>query len=83
MNTRIRELMIEAGYAAPELAGRANRLVELVVKECMAIADKERADYEKHRKSTFDFDEKNIYAEGEAACDSIKYRIKSRLGDPR
>ncbi len=34
MNDRIRELMIEAGYAAPELAGRANKLVELIVREC-------------------------------------------------
>jgi len=35
MNARIRELMIQAGYAAPELAGRAHRLAELVVKECL------------------------------------------------
>ena len=26
--------MIEAGYAAPEIAGRANKLAELIVKEC-------------------------------------------------
>lgn len=38
MNERIRELMIEAGYAAPELAGRANKLVELIVKECARVA---------------------------------------------
>jgi hypothetical protein len=35
MNERIKELMLTAGYAAPELAGRANKLVELMVKECM------------------------------------------------
>lgn len=34
MNQRIKELMLEAGYAAPELAGRANKLVDLIVKEC-------------------------------------------------
>ena len=34
MNKRIRELMLEAGYAAPELAGRANALVELIIEEC-------------------------------------------------
>lgn len=33
MNKRVRELMIEAGYAAPELAGRANKLVELMIEE--------------------------------------------------
>lgn len=83
MNERIREIMLEAGYAAPELAGRANKLVELLLNECISIAEQERAEYEKHRKSTFDFDEKNIYAEGEAACDSIKYRIKLRLGNSK
>ncbi len=34
MNERLRELMIEAGYAAPELAGRAQCLAELIVNEC-------------------------------------------------
>jgi hypothetical protein len=26
--------MLEAGYAAPEIAGRATKLVELIVAEC-------------------------------------------------
>lgn len=34
MNQRLKELMLEAGYAAPEIAGRANKLAELIVKEC-------------------------------------------------
>jgi hypothetical protein len=34
MNEKIKELMIESGFAAPELAGRANKLAELIVKEC-------------------------------------------------
>jgi hypothetical protein len=29
--------MLEAGYAAPEIAGRANKLAELIVRECMAM----------------------------------------------
>jgi hypothetical protein len=37
MNKRLKELMLEAGYAAPELAGRANLLATLLVKECAAI----------------------------------------------
>jgi hypothetical protein len=32
--------MLEAGYAAPELAGRANKLAELIVNECAEIAHK-------------------------------------------
>ena len=34
MNERLRELMLEAGYAAPELAGRAQVFAELIVREC-------------------------------------------------
>ena len=37
MNERLKELMLEAGYAAPELAGRANKLAELIVRECIDI----------------------------------------------
>jgi hypothetical protein len=34
MNEKLRELMLEAGYAAPEIAGRATKLAELIVREC-------------------------------------------------
>jgi hypothetical protein len=34
MNQRLKELMLEAGYAAPEIAGRANKFAELMVEEC-------------------------------------------------
>jgi hypothetical protein len=37
MNKRLRELMLEAGYAAPELAGRANKLADLIVGECAGL----------------------------------------------
>lgn len=37
MNERLRELMVEAGYAAPELAGRARRLAELIVQDCCKV----------------------------------------------
>ncbi len=39
MNERIRELMLEAGYAAPELAGRGKKLAELVIQHCATVAD--------------------------------------------
>ena len=44
MNEQLRQLMLEAGYAAPELAGRANKFAELIVKECMDIASEVRGD---------------------------------------
>jgi hypothetical protein len=38
MNEKIKELMLEAGFAAPELAGRANKFAELLVQECADLA---------------------------------------------
>ena len=37
MNERLKELMLEAGYAAPEIAGRARRLADLIIKDCIGI----------------------------------------------
>jgi hypothetical protein len=34
MNETLKRLMLEAGYAAPEIATRAHVLAELIVKEC-------------------------------------------------
>ena len=39
MNERIRELMIKADYPAPELALRAQELVELILQDCMSICE--------------------------------------------
>jgi hypothetical protein len=38
MNNRIKELMLEAGYAAPEIAPRAQRLAELLILEICETA---------------------------------------------
>lgn len=40
MNEKIKELMLEAGYAAPEIALRAQKLAELIVAECAMIANR-------------------------------------------
>lgn len=34
MNEHVKELMVKAGYAAPELASRAKLLSELMIREC-------------------------------------------------
>lgn len=39
MNEQIKKLMFKAGYAAPELAGRAQVLAELIVRECIKVID--------------------------------------------
>jgi hypothetical protein len=56
------------------------KFAELIVEECMTMCDTVSADYLKHRKGAFDFQDKNIYAEGEAACDIIKYKMKKHFG---
>jgi hypothetical protein len=39
MNKHIHSMMLEAGYAAPELAGRAQLLAELIVEHCAQRAE--------------------------------------------
>jgi hypothetical protein len=56
------------------------KLAELIVQECMTMCDNVSADYFKHRKAADDFQDKNIYAEGESACDEVRYEIKKHFG---
>ena len=67
--------MLEAGYAAPELATKAQKLAELILLECTLLSNELEAQYLVNRKSTLNFDTKNIYAEGENACDALKHKI--------
>ena len=39
MNERLRELMVQADYPAPEMALRAQKLAELIVRACADIAE--------------------------------------------
>jgi hypothetical protein len=56
------------------------KFAELIVQECMSMSDELKAQYLSFRKNTMDFDEKHIYAEGEAACDTLKYKMKKHFG---
>lgn len=76
MNENLKQLMLEAGYAAPELAERAIKLAKLIILDCIDCCDEEKEEYREFRKSAWSFEDKNIYAEGEAACDTIKYKMK-------
>ena len=82
MNERIKELESQCWearqYGPPWF--NAKKFAELIVEECMTMCDTVSADYLKHRKGAFDFQDKNIYAEGEAACDIIKYKMKKHFG---
>jgi hypothetical protein len=93
MNERIKLLLERAEYRAQKQSGSDwevhvepsreqifEKFAELIVEECMTMCDTVSADYLKHRKGAFDFQDKNIYAEGEAACDIIKYKMKKHFG---
>lgn len=40
MNEQIKQLMLEAGYAAPEIALRAQKLAELIVWKCAKVGER-------------------------------------------
>lgn len=56
------------------------KFAELIVRECMTMSSELKAEYLRDRKQETDFSVKNIYAEGEAACDTLKYRMKKHFG---
>jgi hypothetical protein len=89
MNELIKEFAkqanIEFTYDPTEVPTRAfvecweedlEKFVHLIIQECMNMCDAEKADYTKYRKNAWDREEKEIYAEGEAACDTLKHRMK-------
>jgi len=55
-------------------------LAELIVQECMSLCDERRAVYFGQRLASDVFIDKNMYAEGEAACEAIRYNIKRHFG---
>lgn len=46
MNERLKQLMLEAGYAAPDIASRAHRLATLIARECIQIVIREANQYD-------------------------------------
>jgi hypothetical protein len=91
MNKRIRELAEKSGFfPVPDDTesdweyraenARYEKFAELIVAECMSMCDERRAVYFGHRMASDDFIDKNMYAEGETACDAIRYKIKQHFG---
>lgn len=91
MNERIKLLAEQAGFfPVPDDTesdweyraenARYEKFAELIVQECMSMCDEQRARYFGHRVATDDFQDKNIYAEGEAACDILRYKMKKQFG---
>ena len=86
MNERVKDLALDA--IVKHIASEAwvftdaelEQFVHSIIKDCMTMSDELKAQYLTSRKSTMDFDEKQIYAEGEAACDILKYKMKRHFG---
>ena len=78
LTTKGHEMIVDGCYiVSPD---KLQHFAELIVKECISMSDELKAQYLSHRKNTMDFDEKQIYAEGEAACDTMKYKMKKHFG---
>lgn len=85
MNKQIRELAERAEMAANkgdhvDVKIMMDKFAELIVKECMAMCDETQAVYSKHRLASLDFTDKNRYAAGEQAADTIYSKIKQHFG---
>jgi hypothetical protein len=50
MNERIKELMKQADYPAPEIASRAQKLAELIVRECADLFARTHTDEQYQRR---------------------------------
>ena len=81
MNERIKELMTQADYAAPEIAGRAQRLVELMVKDFYDICNQAWAFNEREKtKEGATHAEQLVFAGAMAQCQKMKENIEQQFG---
>ena len=86
MNERAKDLALDAivkhisSDAWVFTDAELEQFAQSIINDCTTICDEIKAQYFASRKSTMDFDEKNIYAEGEAACDVLKYKMKRHFG---
>jgi len=81
MNERIRQLMKQADYPAPEMAGRAQRLVELLVKDFYDICNQAWAFNEGEKaKEGASQAEQLVFAGAMAQCQKMKENIEQQFG---
>ena len=83
VNEQIERLAKQAGCTIDRLGfgeGNLEKFAELIVQQCMSMCDEQRAYYFGHRMASDDFIDKNMYAEGEAACDILQYKMKKHFG---
>ena len=57
-----------------------DEFAELIIRECADICNTSRIKYQSLRKSAMNYEEKEIYNEGIAVSDHIKYKILREFG---
>jgi hypothetical protein len=81
MNERIKELMDQADYPAPEMAGRAQRLVELLVKDFYDLCNQAWSFNEREKsKEGLTPAEQLVFAGAMAQCQKMKENIEEQFG---
>jgi hypothetical protein len=81
MNERIEQLMKQADYPAPEMAGRAQRLIELLVKDFYDICNQAWAFNEREKsKEGVGQAEQLVFAGAMAQCQKMKENIEQQFG---
>ena len=87
MNERVRELAEQAGFCHDINQGiylsapiHIDTFAQLLIKECTDICAEQVTEYKKDIKSAWDQEEKDIYYEGMAAADRIRYKINRMFG---
>lgn len=80
MNEHLKKLALEAGYAAPELAGRMHKLADLIIRDCLEVCEANRIMCARARMKTDDFSEKNIIAAAEVKSSAIGRQLAERYG---
>jgi hypothetical protein len=81
MNERIKELMNQADYPAPEMAARAQQLVELLVKDFYDLCNQAWSFNEREKsKEGLTPAEQLVFAGAMAQCQKMKENIEEQFG---
>lgn len=59
---------------------KLEKFAEIIIRECIAIASIKESEYKALKKSAYDFEEKEIYAEAACAAEQIQNEIKGYFG---
>lgn len=87
MNKRIKELIEQSTtieYGVDNGFDRTTfdkeKFAESIIQECMSLCEEQRARYFGYRIAASDFVDKNMWAQAEATCDTLRHRMVKQFG---